>query len=419
MFISRHATKALPGPAKCGRSGQRGRDILEGLARLPSEQDSFEQPSDRPDAWIVGATNVGYTTGPLTDISTFWVSVSNSVGSVLSDTVTVTVVPAAPGLALIRSGSLPVLTLDGATSLTYRIEYSAELSVTVWTRLVELSLTTSPFAFSELLVVIAMRNHCPDCQRGLYNRRLAHCGLCGADIPESLRFTDEETAALDREMAPATSQCTRQTLPRRRRCMEVVLPCGGQARLWFWMFQYPAAMFVVGDQAGTATITVSRKRELGSTCVVDFDTRDGTATQGTDYVDQQGTLIFLPLELSKSFTIPVVPTSDSRARTVRLRLTNPSTGVRLAPSEGTLWILHPGGASFIKMLSARGDYGIWAATLPGGTLYVEGSTNLASTNWQVLGWIDTSGDSNGTGVASGGGEDLSGSPYRFYRAVLR
>jgi hypothetical protein len=35
----------------------------------------------------------------------------------------------------------------------------------------------------------------------LYNRRLTHCGFCGAEIPESLRFTTEEIAALEQELA--------------------------------------------------------------------------------------------------------------------------------------------------------------------------------------------------------------------------
>jgi hypothetical protein len=42
---------------------------------------------------------------------------------------------------------------------------------------------------------------CPSCQRVLYNRRLTHCGFCGAPIPEALRFTPAELAALNREMA--------------------------------------------------------------------------------------------------------------------------------------------------------------------------------------------------------------------------
>lgn len=46
-----------------------------------------------------------------------------------------------------------------------------------------------------------MSHHCPSCQRVLYNRRLSHCGYCGAEIPENLRFTPEEIAALDRKVA--------------------------------------------------------------------------------------------------------------------------------------------------------------------------------------------------------------------------
>lgn len=46
-----------------------------------------------------------------------------------------------------------------------------------------------------------MEYKCPTCQRVLYNRRLEHCGFCGAAIPEELRFTAEEIAAMDREMA--------------------------------------------------------------------------------------------------------------------------------------------------------------------------------------------------------------------------
>ena len=40
----------------------------------------------------------------------------------------------------------------------------------------------------------------------LYNRRLTHCGFCGAEIPGSLRFTPEEIAALDRKMEEMEEQ---------------------------------------------------------------------------------------------------------------------------------------------------------------------------------------------------------------------
>jgi len=40
----------------------------------------------------------------------------------------------------------------------------------------------------------------------LYNRRLTHYGFCGAEIPESLRFTPEEIEALDLKMAELEEQ---------------------------------------------------------------------------------------------------------------------------------------------------------------------------------------------------------------------
>jgi len=51
-----------------------------------------------------------------------------------------------------------------------------------------------------------MSHKCPSCQRVLYNRRLKACGFCGAPIPEELRFTPEEIAALDRKMAELEEQ---------------------------------------------------------------------------------------------------------------------------------------------------------------------------------------------------------------------
>ena len=46
-----------------------------------------------------------------------------------------------------------------------------------------------------------MKHQCPSCKRVLYNRRLKHCGFCGAAIPQELRFTPEESATLGRKMA--------------------------------------------------------------------------------------------------------------------------------------------------------------------------------------------------------------------------
>lgn len=55
-----------------------------------------------------------------------------------------------------------------------------------------------------------MNYQCPTCQRELYNRRLKNCGFCGASIPESLRFTADEIAAMDKEMADLEKERVRR-----------------------------------------------------------------------------------------------------------------------------------------------------------------------------------------------------------------
>jgi hypothetical protein len=102
---------------------------------------------DRPDGLIVGATNATYLTPGLRTNTTFWVSVTNSAGSVLSDRATITVVPIAPRLNLQLSSGLPVLTLEGAVGLPYRVESSPEVSATNWTVLAEFTMASNPFTF--------------------------------------------------------------------------------------------------------------------------------------------------------------------------------------------------------------------------------------------------------------------------------
>jgi hypothetical protein len=55
-----------------------------------------------------------------------------------------------------------------------------------------------------------MSYHCPACQRMIFNRRLLRCDFCGAEIPESLRFTAEEIARLDRNMAESEERRKRR-----------------------------------------------------------------------------------------------------------------------------------------------------------------------------------------------------------------
>lgn len=42
---------------------------------------------------------------------------------------------------------------------------------------------------------------CPDCQRTIYSRRRTTCEWCGKPLPEKLRLTEGEIAAMDAELA--------------------------------------------------------------------------------------------------------------------------------------------------------------------------------------------------------------------------
>jgi hypothetical protein len=109
----------------------------------------YQQPSNRPDGLIPGATNATYTTPPLSANTTYWVVVTNSAGSTLSAPATLTVLPSPPQLSLQLDNGLPALTLSAAPGLAYRIDYRTNFTTATWTPLVELSLTTSPFTFTD------------------------------------------------------------------------------------------------------------------------------------------------------------------------------------------------------------------------------------------------------------------------------
>jgi hypothetical protein len=109
----------------------------------------YQQPSNRPDGLIPGATNATYTTPPLSVTTAYWVVVTNSAGSTLSAPATLTVLPSPPQLSLQLDTGRPWLTLDGVIGLTYRIDATTNLDTPAWTPLVELSLTTTPFTFTD------------------------------------------------------------------------------------------------------------------------------------------------------------------------------------------------------------------------------------------------------------------------------
>jgi hypothetical protein len=50
------------------------------------------------------------------------------------------------------------------------------------------------------ILPLPSKYHCPACQREIYLRRRATCEFCGEALPESVRLSPEELAAIDKEM---------------------------------------------------------------------------------------------------------------------------------------------------------------------------------------------------------------------------
>ena len=85
------------------------------------------------------------------------------------------------------------------------------------------------------------------------------------------------------------------------------------------------AFYSVLEQAGVATITVSRTFGTVDGGSVDYTTSSDTASAGNDFTTTSGTLTFGPGETIKSFTVAIInDVTDENTETVNLTLSNPT-----------------------------------------------------------------------------------------------
>jgi hypothetical protein len=105
-------------------------------------------------------------------------------------------------------------------------------------------------------------------------------------------------------------------------------------------FQFLSPVFTVSENAGVATITVTRTNGTVGGTTVNYATSNGTASAGVDYVAASGTLTFAAGETSKTFTVTILDdTLIEGNETVNLTLSSPSVGGVLgSPSTATLVI---------------------------------------------------------------------------------
>jgi len=124
---------------------------------------------------------------------------------------------------------------------------------------------------------------------------------------------------------------------------------GGDAQAMAWVvsrtsapaFRFSRSTTAVEEDAGVATVTVTRAGDPDPVVSVDYATGSDTATDGADAGSTVGTVTFAAGETERSFTVPVVNDSEAEeAEILLLRLSNPTGGAVLGePRTAALRIL--------------------------------------------------------------------------------
>jgi uncharacterized repeat protein (TIGR01451 family) len=104
--------------------------------------------------------------------------------------------------------------------------------------------------------------------------------------------------------------------------------------------QFSSASYSVGENAGTAIITVTLSSSSGTTVTVNYATSDGTALAGSDYTAASGTLTFSPGVASRTFAVTLIDDMIYEGNeTVWLTLSNPVNATLAGTNPATLTIV--------------------------------------------------------------------------------
>jgi hypothetical protein len=129
---------------------------------------------------------------------------------------------------------------------------------------------------------------------------------------------------------------------------------------------FSAATYSVSETSTVARVIVNRTGGAASAVTVDLATRDGSATEGADYVGFANTLLFAANELSKTNFISILPdTLPEGDETVNLSLRNPTGGAALgAISNAVLTIVDDEiTAQFSKDIYTNSEVGLATITI--------------------------------------------------------
>jgi hypothetical protein len=102
---------------------------------------------------------------------------------------------------------------------------------------------------------------------------------------------------------------------------------------------FSSANYSVAENAGTATITVNLSGASAQTITVNYATSNGSATAGSDYTADSGTLTFNPGDTSKTFNVTSLDDAVYEGpETVNLALSSPYNTILGSPNTAVLTI---------------------------------------------------------------------------------
>jgi len=148
---------------------------------------------------------------------------------------------------------------------------------------------------------------------------------------------------------------------------------------------FSTPVYSVNGNGGPGYVTVVRMGGSAESISVNFSTLAGSATAGIDFYPTNGTLLFGPGEVSKTFTVPIFDNAYTNPpRTVTLVLSNATfAGTLGSPSTAILAIIEdggpPGSLDTTEDPSAGVNGPVYALTLQAdGKLLVGGDFTLAN-----------------------------------------
>jgi uncharacterized delta-60 repeat protein len=173
--------------------------------------------------------------------------------------------------------------------------------------------------------------------------------------------------------------------------------------------QFLDASTRVVESDGVATLYVGRTGNLSGTVTVSYTTSDDTATAGSDYTAQAGTLTFAPNETVKTVTIPIRNDQVFEApEWFTLTLSNPTGGAILGTTNPVEVIIQDddpldpsfgsGGRVTTDFTGPVADQARAVVTQPDGKVIVVGSSNqrFAVLRYHANGSLDTGFGSGGS-----------------------